>query len=182
MGLLENVPQRPAQLALVICSGRFGFPLLNAPQIFKKAHLGYNLRQKSTPNQENELFGIHMPPQNHPKSSENHIWDTYAPSKPPQIFRKSHLGYNRPLKPPQIFRKSHLGYNLKNRQRKPGYPWNNPVFSTVTPFCGSLLWKNPRFFHGNAFLRVAFVEKPAGKFIRPRCTSSPGPQKLNYLN
>ena len=52
------------------------FASLKPPQIFNSKHLGGNLRQKCTPNQEYELFGIHLPPQKHPKSSIQSIWDT----------------------------------------------------------------------------------------------------------
>ncbi|MBQ6303457.1 MAG: hypothetical protein IJK83_05475, partial [Clostridiales bacterium] len=47
----------------------------NTHQIFKRALLGCNLKQKSTPNQEYEPFGIHLLPQKHPKFSKEHIWD-----------------------------------------------------------------------------------------------------------
>ena len=52
------------------------FASLKPPQIFNSKHLGYNLMKKCTPNQEYELFGIHLPPQKHPKSSIQSIWDT----------------------------------------------------------------------------------------------------------
>ena len=80
------------------------------PQITKTNHLGYNQPHKNTPNQEYELFGIHLPPQKHPKSSiqafgmqseaKMHpksriraIWDTFTPSKTSQIINSKHLGY-----------------------------------------------------------------------------------------
>ena len=46
------------------------FVLLKTPQIFIKAHLGYICPLKTTPNQEYEPFGMHLPPQNHPKSQK----------------------------------------------------------------------------------------------------------------
>ena len=51
------------------------------PQIFEIATLGYNLRQKCTPNQENEQFGIHSPSQKHPKSRKRSILGYIHPFK-----------------------------------------------------------------------------------------------------
>ena len=73
------------------------FASLKTPKIFIKAHLGCILKQKCTPNQEYEPFGIHLLPQKHPKSSKKHIWDTFVLLKTPQIFKKAHLGCIRPL-------------------------------------------------------------------------------------
>ncbi len=79
---------------------RFSKSQSNDPtsQIHKKPNLGYICTLKNTPNRENEQFGIHFPLQKHPKSRKRAIWDTFSPSKPPQIEKTSNLGYICPFK------------------------------------------------------------------------------------
>ena len=122
----ENVSQRPTQLALVICSGRFGFPLLNAPQIKKTSYWGYICPLKNTPNLQKSAFGIKKKKKKHPKSR-----------------KRGYLGYIRPLKTTPKLQKITFGIQSE-RQAKKNRDIRGiiPVFSTVTPFCGSLLWKN----------------------------------------
>ena len=72
------------------------FAPLKPPQIEKTSNLGYIFPFKTTPNRENEQFGIHLPLQKHPKLSKREIWDTFAPINATPNYKSRPFGINSP--------------------------------------------------------------------------------------